>query len=266
MALIFVDMESLIPENHLLRKIGRMVSFDFIYDFLAPYYPATGRPSIDPVSMFKMLLIGYLYGIKSERRLVEEVRLNIAYCWFCGFELDDAIPDHSTFSKTRTRKWQQSDLFQKTFYEIVKQCIAGGLIDGKAMAVDGSYIPANVSRESWIDVEIEVEQSMQSYLDSLDEELSNQPGFKKPPTRIAKKHRTTSKTDPDSGYINHGNKRGIGYLMEATVDCKHGILTGVDVYPANKKESLLVLRHLERLGTANKSWRPDEPACSGSWV
>ena len=87
---------------------------------------------------------------------------------------------------------------------------------------------------------------MQSYLDSLDEELSNQPGFKKPPTKIVRKCRTTSQTDPDSGYINHGSKRGIGYLMEATVDCKHGILTGVDVYSANEKESLLVLRHLER--------------------
>ena len=246
MAMIFVDIESLIPETHLLRKIERMVSFDFIYDFLAPYYPATGRPSVDPVSMFKMLLIGYLYGIKSERRLVEEVQLNIAYRWFCGFELDDTIPNHSTFSKTRARKWQQSSLFQKAFYEIVKQCIDSGLIDGEAMAADGSYIPANVSRESWINVEIEVEQSMQSYLDSLDEELSNQPGFKKPPTKIVRKCRTTSQTDSDSGYINHGSKRGIGYLMEATVDCKHGILTGVDVYPANEKESLLVLRHLER--------------------
>ena len=156
MAMIFVDIESLIPETHLLRKIERMVSFDFIYDLLAPYYPATGRPSVDPVSMFKMLLIGYLYGIKSERRLVEEVQLNIAYRWFCGFELDDTIQNHSTFSKTRTRKWQQSDLFQKAFYEIVKQCIDSGL------------------------------------------------------------------------------------------DCKHGILTGVDVYSANEKESLLVLRHLER--------------------
>ena len=246
MAMIFVDIESLIPENHLLRKIERMVSFDFIYDLLAPYYPATGRPSVDPVSMFKMLLIGYLYGIKSERRLVEEVQLNIAYRWFCGFELDDTIPNHSTFSKTRTRKWQQSSLFQKAFYEIVKQCIDSGLIDGEAMAADGSYIPANVSRESWINVEIEVEQSMQSYLDSLDEELSNQPGFKKPPTKIVRKCRTTSQTDPDSGYINHGSKRGIGYLMEATVDCKHGILTGVDVYSANEKESVLILRHLER--------------------
>ena len=156
MAMLFVDIESLIPETHLLRKIERMVSFDFIYDLLAPYYPATGRPSVDPVSMFKMLLIGYLYGIKSERRLVEEVQLNIAYRWFCGFELDDTIPNHSTFSKTRTRKWQQSSLFQKAFYEIVKQCIDSGL------------------------------------------------------------------------------------------DCKHGILTGVDVYSANEKESVLILRPSER--------------------
>lgn len=182
--------------------------------------------------MFKMLLIGYLYGIKSERRLAEEIRLNIAYRWFCGFELNDAIPNHSIFSKIRMRKWQQNALFQKAFYEIVKQCIDSGLIDGKAMAADGSYIPANVSRDSWVDVEVEVERSMQSYLDSLDEELSNQPGFKKPPTKIVKKCRTTSKTEPDSGYINHGSKRGI--------------LTGVDVYPASEKESLLVLRHLEQ--------------------
>lgn len=241
-----IDMEMMIPQGHLLRKIDKMMRFDFIYELLAPYYPPNGRPSVDPVSMFKMLLVGYLYGIKSERRLVEEVRLNLAYRWFCGFELWDTIPDHSTFSKTRTRKWQQSRLFQKVFREIVQQCVASGLVDGKAMAADGSYLPANVSRESWKDVEIEVEQSMQSYLDCLDEELAEQPGFRKPPVRAIKKRHTTSTTDPDCGYINHGTKCGVGYLMETTVDCKHGILTGVDVYSANQRESLLVLRHLER--------------------
>ena len=103
-AMVFVDIESMILENHLLRKIDRVISFEFIYDLLAPYYPSIGRPSVDPVCMFKMLLVGYLYGIKSERRLEAEVQLNLAYRWFCGFELDEAIPDHSTFSKTRTRK------------------------------------------------------------------------------------------------------------------------------------------------------------------
>ena len=102
--LIFVSLEDLVPNNHLLKKIHRLVSFDFIYDILSPYYPINGRSSIDPVCMFKMLLIGYLYGIKSERRLTEEIQLNLAYRWFCGFSLNDKIPDHSTFSKTRTRK------------------------------------------------------------------------------------------------------------------------------------------------------------------
>ena len=244
--MVAIDMGELIPTGHLLKEIDKMISFDFIYEILAPYYPSVGRPSVDPVSMLKMLLVGYLYGIKSERRLVEEVQLNLAYRWFCGFELGDTIPDHSTFSKTRTRKWNQSGLFQKVFQEIVKRCIAGGLVDGKAMAADGSYLPANISRDSWVDVEIEVERSMQSYLDCLDEELAEQPGFKSPPAKTVKKRRTTSATDPDCGYINQGNKRGVGYLLEATVDCKHGILTGVDVYSANQRESLLVLRHLER--------------------
>ena len=148
-----------------------MVSFDFIYDLLAPYYPANGRPSVDPVSMFKMLLVGYLYGIKSERRLVQEIQLNIAYRWFCGFELGEKIPVYSTFSKTRVCKWNDSSLFQQIFLEIVRCCMKQKLIDGKEMASDGSYIPAEVSRNSWIDIEVEIEQSMLSYLDALDQGL-----------------------------------------------------------------------------------------------
>ena len=246
MSMVILDLSELIPENHLLRKINQIISFDFIYDIVAPYYPSNGRPSVDPVSMFKMLLVGYLYGIKSERRLVQEVLLNIAYRWFCGFELADKIPDHSTFSKTRLRKWNESQLFQQVFWEIIRRCVTSGLVDGKELAADGTYLPANVSKDSWIDTEVETELSMQSYLDRLDEELSKQPGFKRPPAKTIKKRRTTSKTDPDSGCINHGKKSGIGYLMEMTVDCKYGIITGIDVYPANAKESLLVLRHLER--------------------
>ena len=242
--MLIIDMESMIPRGHLLRKIDAMISFDFIYEILASHYPMIGRPSMDPVSMFKMLLVGYLYGIKSERRLVEEVQLNIAYRWFCGFEWGDTIPNHSTFSKTRVRKWNQSNLLQSVFHEIVRRCVESGLVDGKLMAADGSYLPANVSRNSWVDVELEVEESMQSYLDRLDEELAAQPGFKRPPARVVKKRHTTSLTDPDAGYVNHGTKRGVGYLMETTVDCKHGILTGVDVYPANQRESLLVLHNI----------------------
>ena len=115
MSMVILDIAELIPSDHLLRKINQMVSFDFIYDLVVPYYPANGRPSVDPVSMFKMLLVEYLYGIKSERRLVQEIQLNIAYRWFCGFELGEKIPDHSTFSKTRVRKWNESSLFKQIF-------------------------------------------------------------------------------------------------------------------------------------------------------
>ena len=96
-----VDLEELIPENHLLKKINRAIDFNFIYDITRPYYSDKGRPSIDPVCMIKMLLIGYLYGIRSERRLEEETTLNIAYRWFCGFNIMDSIPDHSVFSQNR---------------------------------------------------------------------------------------------------------------------------------------------------------------------
>lgn len=114
------------------------------------------------------------------------------------------------------------------------------------MASDGSYIPAEVSRNSWIDIEVEVEQSMLNYLDDLDQELASQPAFKKSTSHTITKKITTSTTDSECSYIHHGSKRGAGYLVEATVDCKHGIVTGVDVFPANEKESRLVLRHLER--------------------
>ena len=109
-----INMEEMIPSGHLLRRIDTMISFDFIYEIFAPYYPPVGQPSVDPVSMFKMLLVGYLYGIKSERRLAEEIQLNVAYRWFCEFELGDTIPDHLTLCKTRVRKLKQSNLFRRS--------------------------------------------------------------------------------------------------------------------------------------------------------
>ena len=128
MSMVILDIAELIPSDHLLRKINQMVSFDFIYDIVALYCPENGRPSVDPVSMFKMLLMGYLYGIKSERRLVQEIQLKIAYRWFCGFELGEKMPDHSTFSKARARKWNESSLFKQIFLKIVQCCMEQILI------------------------------------------------------------------------------------------------------------------------------------------
>ena len=229
MSMVILDIVELIPRAHLFRKISQMVSLDFSYDLVAPYYPVNGRPSADPVSMFKMLLVGYLYGIKSERRLVQEIQLNIAYRWFCGFELGEKIPDYSTFSKTRVRKWNESSLFQQILMEIVRCCMEQKLIDGKEMASDSSYIPAEVSRNRWINIEVEVGQSMLSYLDDLDQELASQPGFKKLASHTVTKKITTSTTDPGVCAIRNGSKNSWGCLWRKLLWTKGMILVRLTV-------------------------------------
>ena len=130
MQLLILDLDSMIPENHLLRQIKNSVNFDFIYEKAYSFYSHTGRKSIDPVVMIKMLLIGYLYGIKSERRLEEEVSLNLAYRWFCELDLMQKIPDHSTFSQNRRRRFRDNTLFRDIFNEIIMQCINMGIVSG----------------------------------------------------------------------------------------------------------------------------------------
>ena len=241
-----IDMESIVPDAHLLKKIRRMVDFAFVYDAVAPYYGSKGRPSIDPVCQIKMMLVGYLYGIRSERKLEEEVSLNIAYRWFCGFSLNDRIPDHSLFSQNRRRRFGDSAIFREIFNQIVMRCIGMGIVTGEAVVSDGSFLPANVSDTSKVEVEEAVTRSTVSYLDTLDEELSALPGHKSPQPEETKKTALKSTTDPDCGYIHQERKKGLGYLTQMTVDTDHGIITGVDCYPANRRESDIILIHLQQ--------------------
>ena len=148
---VILDIDSMIPQDHLLRRIKSCVNFDFIYEKAAPYYSNVGRKSIDPVILIKMLLIGYLYGIKSERRLEEEVSLNLAYRWFCDMDLMQKVPDHSTFSQNRRRRFKDSAIFREIFNEIVLQCIELGIVSGETGVADGSFLPSNVSWESRYD-------------------------------------------------------------------------------------------------------------------
>ena len=150
--MVILDIDSMIPEDHLLRQIKNCVNFDFIYEKAAPYYSHIGRKSIDPVILIKMLLIGYLYGIKSERRLEEEVSLNLAYRWFCGIDLTQRVPDHSTFSQNRRRRFQDAGIFREIFNEIVLQCIQLGIVSGETGVADGSFLPSNVSWNSRYEV------------------------------------------------------------------------------------------------------------------
>jgi transposase len=250
--MVMIDMEELIPKDHLVRKIKKSIDFDFIYEKAETYYSPIGRPSIDPVCLMKMLLVGYLYGIRSERRLEEEITLNIAYRWFCGFDLMDGIPDHSVFSQNRRRRFNDSSIFRELFNQIVRQCVEAGLVSGEAAVSDGSFVPANVSWESRVEITRTVEKSTVEYLDALDEELRLTEGYVEPYASVIEKKELKSTTDTDCGYIHHDTKKGLGYLAEVTVDTANGIITGVDCYPANRRESDIILKHIERQNNDNK--------------
>ena len=142
--------------------------------------------------------------------------------------------------------FDQSGIFENIFSGILQQCITFGLVTGECTVGDGSYMPANVSSYSQITLQETVTRGMQSYLSALDEELEKEPGFRRIEEKVQILQRTTSQTDPDCGSIHHGKKRGLGYLVETTVDCGHGIITGIDTYPGNQKESSICLRSLEK--------------------
>lgn len=146
---LFYDfcLEKRIPQDHLLRQIDQFLDFDSIRAHLKPYYSHTGRPSIDPELMLRMLLIGYCYGIRSERRICEEVNFNLAYRWFCKLGLEDDVPDHSSFSKNRHGRFRESGLLRLLFDLVVQQCIDQGLVKGEGFATDASYVRADASWE-----------------------------------------------------------------------------------------------------------------------
>jgi transposase len=141
------SLERHVPAEHLLRSIDRFVEFDGVRCELAPFYSEAGRPSIDPELMIRMLIVGYCFSIRSERRLCEEVHLNLAYRWFWRLGLDGAVPDHSTYSKNRHGRFRDSDLLRKVFETTVRRCMVEGLVGGEGFAVDASMIKADANRQ-----------------------------------------------------------------------------------------------------------------------
>ena len=171
----YFRLEDQVPENHLLRLIDKHVSFEFVRQQLKDSYSETGRPSIDPELLLRILLIGYLYGISSERKLVEELRMHLAWRWFTGLGFDHEIPHHSTFSKNRHGRFQESKLFEQLFEQIVRQCVAVGLVEGKHLSVDGSFVEANAAKESRIPREqlleaAQVSHTVRQYVEELEQQ------------------------------------------------------------------------------------------------
>jgi transposase len=142
------SIENHVPQDHLLRSIARFVDLSGIRHHLAPFYSATGRPSIDPELLIRVLLVGYCLGIRSERRLCEEVHLNLAYRWFCRLDLTDRVPDHPTLSKNRHGRFRDSDLPRHLFETVVARCIAEGLVSGQRFAADASLIEADANKQN----------------------------------------------------------------------------------------------------------------------
>src|SRR4051794_35892517 len=171
------SLERHVPEDYLLRSIERFVDLSDLRRHLAPFYSATGRPSVDPELLIRMLIVGYCYGIRSERRLCEEVHLNLAYRWFCRLGLEGEVPDHSTFSKNRHGRSRDSDLLRELFDSTVRRCIEEGLVGGEGFAVDASLIRADANKQrsaegsepvDWRAL-AETRRSVQEYLDTLDD-------------------------------------------------------------------------------------------------
>jgi transposase len=140
-------LEEAVPTDHPVRRIAAVLDLSWVYSELAPYYPKTGRPSIDPVLMIRMLIVGYAFGIRSERVLCRDLAVNLAYRWFCGLSIEDKIPDHSAFSRARHERFGESDVFRRVFERVVDACIAAGLVGGEGFAVDASLIVADANKQ-----------------------------------------------------------------------------------------------------------------------
>ena len=200
---LFYDfcLEDHVPDDHLLRQIAAVLDLSDVRQKLAPYYSDMGRPSLDPELMIRMLLVGYLYGIRSERRLVEEVHLNLAYRWFCGLGLTGEVPERSSFSKTRHGRFRDSDAFRMVFESVLQTCLRAGLVSGETFATDASVIEADarVMRctedatppESWNDPG-KVTRPVREYLDQLDKAA----GLGALPGESPKPPKSLSLTDP----------------------------------------------------------------------
>jgi transposase len=136
-----------VPEDHLVRKIDAALDLSWLRGELAPHYSSMGRPSIDPELMIRMLVVGYVFAIRSERLICREVQVNLAYRWFCKLGIEDTIPDHSAFSRARNERFREGDVFRRVFERVVEACIAAGLVGGEGFAVDASLIQADANKQ-----------------------------------------------------------------------------------------------------------------------
>jgi len=235
------NLEDHVPANHLLRGIDKFLDLSDLRAYLAPFYSHTGRPSIDPELMIRMLIVGYCFGIRSERRLCEEVHLNLAYRWFCRLGIEDTVPEHSTFSKNRHGRFRQSDAFRHVFETVLERCMSEGLVGGEGFAIDASVVKADAARASAIPgAEIDLRamgpeqasRAVREYLEGLDAD-----------GRPETMRKSISVTDPAAEWTcAPGGPAFFGYSTNYLVDVRYGVIVDVEATSAHRIQEVEATR------------------------
>src|SRR5512132_1322923 len=236
------SLERHIPADHWLRSIDRFIELGGLRRELAPFYSSMGRPSIDPELMIRILIVGYCFGIRSERRLCEEVHLNLAYRWFCRLGLDGEVPDHSTFSKNRHGRFRQSDLLRRVFETVLQRCIREGLVGGEAFAVDASLIRADANRQKGIEGEKGLPpeaagRAIEEYLSVLDDAAFGAA------TEVTPK--LISPADPAARWTGaHGGQAFFAYSTNYLIDVENAIIVDVEATTAIRQAEVLAAKRM----------------------
>jgi len=234
------NLDTHVPSDHLLRGVDRFLDLGELRGHLAAFYSHTGRPSIDPELMIRMLIVGYCFGIRSERRLCEEVQLNLAYRWFCRLGLEDAVPDHSSFSKNRHGRFRESDTFRHVFEAVLRRCMTEGLVGGEGFAIDASVVRADANRARGVPGEEALNwksgtgapRAVREYLAGL--EAANP--IDTPPKSV-------SLTDPAARYTAApGGPAFYAYSTNYLVDVDAGIIVDVEATPALRTDEVNATR------------------------
>ena len=248
------DLNDAVPQDHLVRSITAVLDLSWLHAELAPHYSNTGRPSIDPELMIRMLILGYVFAIRSERQLVREVQVNLAYRWFCGLDIEDKVPDHSAFSRARNERFRDSNVLRVVFERVVAACIGARLVGGEGFAVDASLIEADANKcrskpgSEW-DKDIDVSRArraVREYLETLDDAAY---GKASPVTP-----KFVAASDPAAQWTGAQKSKAIfAYADNYLIDTKHGIIVDVEASRAIRQAEVgasrtMILRTERRFG------------------
>ena len=242
------DLDKAVPADHLVRRIDGVLDLDWVHNELAPFYSHTGRPSIDPVLMIRMLIVGYVFALRSERRLCSEVQVNLAYRWFCKLGIEDGIPDHSVFSRARHERFRQSDALRRVFESVVAKCIAAGLVGGEGFSIDASLIRADAGNKkrvpgdqpiAWPQAE-EASRAVREYLAALDaahhdDETGADDGGSNGSSNRGKPPKQVSLTDPQAAWVARKDTEAFfAYDANYLIDNEAGIIVDAEGTRANR--------------------------------